>query len=270
MKTTISIDQQLANIGITPVEPSSSPNPDTAPIKNTNSASKKIINGIVTLTPIILTLLDTDESNFKRGLSVMLNNVRKTHQVLVDSALDNDYELTVADYVLFNRLSLEVNCQRLTSTVKISDQTLAQALNTVYEQDVIYAEYIDEEMLDDEMSLQYISLAKLAKVIFVGILKQTDSVDDEVAAEIFEYVVEEIDSHIRNTLTEQNTIKEGHAVRSKLLELSSEVLDTIIGKEIAKGLLIEDRINYIKRSFKIAISHMIDVIEINFIKGALK
>ncbi|MFT7006667.1 MAG: hypothetical protein ACJAXJ_001175 [Colwellia sp.] len=270
MSKFIPIDQQLLNIGIIPVEPTLISIQEPVSVSNTDSASKKIINGIITLTPIILTLLDKDETNFKRGLSVMLNNVRKTHQVLVDSAISNDYKLTVADYVLFNRLSLEVNCQRLTSTVKISDQTLAQALNTVYEQDSIYAEYIDEELLDDEMSLQYISLAKLAKVIFIGILKQTDSVDDEVAAEILEYAVEEIDSHIQNTLTEHISIKEGHAVRSKLLELSSEVLDTIISKEIAKGLLIEDRINYIKRSFKIAMSLMTDVIEINFIKEVKK
>lgn len=268
MRVFESIDQQLLSIGITPVEKASSPEQQTPPRSNTDISSKKIINGIVTLTPIIITLLDKDETNFKRGLSVMLNNVRKTHQVLVDSAQSNDYELTIADYVLFNRLSLEVNCQRLTAAVKISDQTLAQALNTVYEQDTIYAEYLDEELLDDEMSLQYIALAKLAKVIFVGILKQTDSVDDEIAAEIFEYAIEEVDSHIRSMLTDHITIKDGHAVRSKLLELSSEVLETIISKEIAKGLLIEDRINYIKRSFKLAISLMMDVIEINFIKSA--
>ena len=263
-----SINKQLLAIGVLPVEPAVVK--EITPSQEApQMTAKKIVNGIVTLTPIILSLLDKDETNFKRGLSVMLNNVRKTHQVLVDSATENGYGLTVADYVLFNRLSLEVNCQRMTSTVKINDEVLASALNSVYEQDTIYAEYIDEELLEDDMSLQYISLAKLSKVIFVGILKQTDKVDDEVVSELMEYVIEEIDSHIKNTLNEHVSVKEGHAVRSKLLELSSDILDVIIGKEINKGHFIEDRLNYIKRSFKLAMSLMIDVIEINFIKGAM-
>lgn len=261
-----SINEQLLAIGVNPVGANSGENTSILG-EPSQVESKKIVNGIVTLTPIILALLDKDETNFKRGLSVMLNNVRKTHQTLVSSASENGYELTVADYVLFNRLALEVNCQRLTSTVKITDAVLASALNSVYEQDTIYAEYIEEELLEDEMSLQYISLAKLAKVIFIGVLKQTDKVDDEVVAELMEYVIEEIDSNIRNTLSEHLPLKESHAVRSKLLELSSDILDVIIGKEISKGLFIEDRLNYIKRSFKLAISLMIDVIEINFIKG---
>jgi hypothetical protein len=265
-----SINDQLLQVGVEIISSSNTKNQKEASNSTTNIASRKIINGVVTLTPIILALLDKDESNFKRGLSVMLNNVRKTHKILVDSATNNNYELTVADYVLFNRLALEVNCQRLTSGVQISDQVLSQALNSAYEQDSIYAEYMDEELLDDEMSLQYIALAKLAKVIFVALLKQTDSVDDEVASEILEYVIEEIDSHIRQTLNEHINPKECHAVRSKLLEFSGDVLHTIINKEIDKGLLIEDRVNYIKRSFKIAISLMIDVVEINFIKDVAK
>lgn len=265
-----SINEQLLNIGVSPMSAIAPEELSTIPQDKVQGAPKKIINGIVTLTPIILALLDKDETNFKRGLSVMFNNVKKTHQVLVESASDNNYELTIADFVLFNRLALEVNCQRLTSGVKISDQVLAQALNAAYEQDSIYAEYMDEELLDDEMSLQYIALAKLAKVIFVGILKQSDTVDDEVASEILEYVIEEIDSHIRQTLNEHINPKECHAVRSKLLEFSSDVLNTVINKEIAKGLLIEDRVNYIKRSFKMAISLMIDVVEINFIKDISK
>jgi hypothetical protein len=265
-----SISEQLLSVGVMPIEDHVNNPLDEVKDSEQKNQSRKIINGIVTLTPIILTLLDKDETNFKRGLSVMLNNVRKTHQVLVDSATKNNYELTIADYVLFNRLSLEVNCQRLTSGAHISDLVLAQALNSAYEHDSIYAEYMNEELLDDEMSLQYIALAKLAKVIFVGILKQSDSVDDEVVAEILEYVIEEIDSHIRETLLTHISPKECHAVRSKLIEFSSDVLNTIIIKEVEKGLLIEDRINYIKRSFKLAISLMIDVVEINFIKGISK
>lgn len=265
-----SISAQLRKAGVQPVENNVIVKNDIGEKVNKSTAHKNIINGIVTLTPIIISLLKTDETNFKRGLSVMLNNVRKTHQVLVNSAAQNNYELTIADYVLFNRISLEVNCQRQISTVVISDQVLAQALNSAYEQDSIYAEYMDEELLDEEMSLQYVALAKLAKVIFVGILKQSETVDEEVPAEILEYVIEEIDSHIRKTLNEHITPTERHAVRSKLLEISSDVLNTILNKEIEKGLLIEDRINYIKRSFKIAISLMIDVVEINFIKGIEK
>jgi hypothetical protein len=261
-----SINEQLIAAGLVPLQSKDTQTPKTDPTSKLREDPKKIINGIVTLTPIVLSLLNSDESNFKRGLSVMLNNVRKTHQVLVNSAMENSYELTVSDYVLFNRLALEVNCQRLTSKVKISDQVLAQALNSAYEQDSLYAEFMEEELLEDEMSLQYIALAKLSKTIFVCMLKQSDAVDDEVVSEIMEYVIEEVDSNIRQTLIDHIAEAECHSVRSKLIEYSSEVLGTILDKEIAKDLMIEDRINYIKRSFKIAISLMIDVVEINFLK----
>lgn len=262
-----SINDQLKSVGINTIEANKSRSNETPSVSVGKASAKNIINGAVTLTPIIVALLNKDESNVKRGLSIMLNNVRKTHQVLVDSAAQNNYTLTFADYVLFNRLALEVNCQRLSANVTISDQVLAQALNSAYTQDSIYAEYMDVEMLDDEMSLQYVALAKLAKVIFVGILKQTDIVDDEVASELLEYVIEEVDSHIRQTLEEQVKAEEKHLIRSKILEFSSDILETIIQKEINKGLNIEDRVNYIKRSFKLAMSLMIDIVEINFIRA---
>lgn len=265
-----SINEQLKSVGINTIEANKSRSDEASSVEVDEVSAKNIINGVITLTPIIVALLNKDESNIKRGLSIMLNNVRKTHQVLVDSAAQNNYALTLADYILFNRLALEVNCQRLNTDVRISDQILAQALNSAYRHDSIYAEYMDEEMLDDEMSLQYVALAKLAKVIFVGILRQTDVVDDEVASELLEYVIEEVDSHIRSTLENQVPPKERHLLRSKILELCCDILETIITKEISKGLIIEERVNYIKRSFKIAISLMFDVVEINFIREKTK